>query len=302
MAYMYDLRRFLSWLKSSIPDLKNKQLKDITIDIIDSLTINDINEYKSYLEINSDNPNGPRGKARKLASLNSLFDFLYRSQYIDENPLAKQHARHRKTPKTPIIRLQPDEAANFLDKIEYGSEHTTERQAKFLGHTKVRDLAIVTTLLGTGMRVSECVGLDIEDVNFKELKILLHRKGAKEQFISMSDEVIQSLSEYLAERKQIQSKPGDEHALFLSNQKRRICTRSVENLVKKYAKLAGITKNISPHKLRKTYGTELYNQTGDIYLVARVLGHNNVNTTKDHYILDDENSLIQTRNVVKLRK
>ena len=94
--------------------------------------------------------------------------------------------------------------------------------------------------------------------------------------------------------------PGHEDALFLSLQKKRLNVRSVENLVKKYAKIVTPLKKITPHKLRSTYGTNLYRETGDIYLVADVLGHEDVNTTKKHYALEDERRR-SARNKVQLR-
>ena len=95
---------------------------------------------------------------------------------------------------------------------------------------------------------------------------------------------------------------GDENALFLSMQKRRIGVRAVENLVKKYAKLVTNLKNITPHKLRSTYGTSLYRETGDIYLVADVLGHKDVNTTKKHYAAIEEDERRSAAKYVHLRE
>src|SRR5699024_8596292 len=132
---------------------------------------------------------------------------------------------------------------------------------------KARDLAIITLLLGTGIRVSECIGLNMEDVDFNNDGIKVRRKGGNEAIIYFGDEVRDALEEYLMEREEIITLTGHEDALFLSMQKRRISVRAVENLVKKYADLISSLKNITPHKLRSTYGTSLYRETGDIYLV-----------------------------------
>ena len=141
----------------------------------------------------------------------------------------------------------------------------------------------MTLLLGTGIRVSECVGLDITDVDFRNNGIKVHRKGGAEVVVYFGDEVRTALLNYLEERNTIEAVEGSTNALFLSLQKKRIGVRAVENLVKKYSKLITTMKNITPHKLRSTYGTSLYRETGDIYLVADVLGHKDVNTTKKHY-------------------
>ena len=200
-----------------------------------------------------------------------------------------------------IIRLDIDEVALLLDEVEHG-EALTEKQKAFHAKTKVRDLALLTLLLGTGIRVSECVGLDIEDLDFKNSGIRIHRKGGKEVTVYFGVEVENALFDYLAERKQMTPMPGSEHALFLSMQMKRISVRSVENLVKKYAKLVTPLKKITPHKLRSTYGTALYQETGDIYLVADVLGHSDINTTKKHYAALDDARRRSARNKVTLRE
>ena len=120
--------------------------------------------------------------------------------------------------------------------------------------------------------------------------------------IYFSDEVRDVLEDYLDEREMIDAVPGNEDALFLSMQRKRINVRSVENLVKKYAKLVTPLKKITPHKLRSTYGTSLYRETGDIYLVASVLGHNDVNTTRKHYAAMKEDNKRKAARIVQLRE
>ena len=178
----------------------------------------------------------------------------------------------------------------------------TKGQKRFHGKTKVRDLAIMTLLLGTGIRVSECVGLDIDHVDFDNNGIKIIRKGGNEVVIYFGEEVRESLQDYIKERKGIIPLKGHENALFLSIQKRRISVRAVENLVKKYSSSVTKLKNITPHKLRSTYGTSLYRETGDIYLVADVLGHSDVNTTKKHYAAIEDSRRRSAANVVKLRE
>lgn len=193
------------------------------------------------------------------------------------------------------------EVANLLDEVESG-ENLTKKQQMFHDRTKVRDLALLTLMLGTGIRVSECVGLDLDDVDLKNNGIKIHRKGGAEVVVYFGEEVRNALCEYMEERKLITPVFGDENALFLSIQKRRIGVRAVENLVKKYAKLVTNLKNITPHKLRSTYGTSLYRETGDIYLVADVLGHKDVNTTKKHYAAIEEDRRRSAAKYVHLRE
>ena len=191
--------------------------------------------------------------------------------------------------------------ALLLDAVESG-EKLSKRQAVFHEKNKVRDLALMTLLLGTGIRVSECVGLDLKDVDLNNGGIRIHRKGGKEVVVYFGDEVEDALLPYLEQRKRVIAEDGSENALFLSLQNRRISVRAVENLVKKYSQTVTSLKKITPHKLRSTYGTSLYRETGDIYLVADVLGHTDVNTTKKHYAAMDDDRRRYARDKVTLRE
>ena len=199
-----------------------------------------------------------------------------------------------------IVRLDVDEVAQLLDEVESG-EKLSSRQQKYHDRTKTRDLALLTLLLGTGIRVSECVGLDITDIDFKNNGIKVHRKGGAEVMVYFGDEVMDALAEYMEERMLVTPVEGHGNALFLSLQNKRITVRAVENLVKKYSQLVTNVKKITPHKLRSTYGTTLYQETGDIYLVADVLGHKDVNTTRKHYAALEEDRRKRAGRVVKLR-
>lgn len=301
LSYAYDLKKFFIWLQSSVPFLSDKQLKEIPIQTIAEITARDIEEYLDYLQTLVENVNNQVTIARKLSCLCSFFAYLVRHDYILTNPCDKVMKPKIKKDNR-IIKLSPDEVVRFLDTIEFGCEQMSQRQRRYLENTRQRDLAIATLLLGTGIRVSECVGLNRKDLDFENCKINILRKGHKRQFIAMGDEVIDALKGYLELRNMITPRDAkDEDALFLSTQKTRMGVQAIENMITKYANLVGTREHITPHKLRKTYGTELYNETGDIYLVARALGHESVNTTKDHYIADNEDSLLKARNKVKLR-
>ena len=236
-----------------------------------------------------------------MSALRSFYLYYYKREMIKTNPtlLVDMPKLHDKA----IIRLEADETAQLLDLIEKGSENLSGQQKVYHDKTKQRDLAIVTLLLGTGIRVSECVGLDIEDVDFKNYGIKVVRKGGSEMIVYFGDEVAKALSDYLeGDRKNVTPIAGHEHALFLSTQRKRIGIRAVENLVKKYAKQVTPLKKITPHKLRSTYGTALYQETGDIYLVADVLGHKDVNTTRKHYASVGDERRRSAAKYVKLRE
>ena len=143
---------------------------------------------------------------------------------------------------------------------------------------------MLSLFLGTGIRVSECIGIDLDDLDMENNAFIVTRKGGNQVVLYFPPEVADALGEYLEERKKTVPMPGHENALFLSLQRKRITQRAVQNLVKKYASIAApLKQKISPHKLRSTYATNLYQETSDIYLVADVLGHTSVDTTRKHY-------------------
>jgi site-specific recombinase XerD len=303
IAYAYDLRIFFEFLAEKNPILNKTPITEWRVDILDQIKAVDIEEYLEYLtyyktdeleRINTEN-----GKKRKLVSLRSFYKYYYKKEMITTNPasLVSVPKLHEKE----IIRLEIDEVAKLLDEVE-SAENMTKAQQKYHEKTKVRDLALMTLLLGTGIRVSECVGLDINDVDFNNNGIKIRRKGGYEVIVYFGEEVREAILNYLAERNQLIPAEGHANALFLSMQLKRINVRSVENLVKKYARTVTKLKKITPHKLRSTYGTSLYRETGDIYLVADVLGHKDVNTTKKHYAAIEDSRRRSAANVVKLRE
>lgn len=234
-----------------------------------------------------------------MASLRSFYNYFFKQELIETNPaaLVPMPKLHEKE----IVRLDPNEVAILLDQVEEGTK-LTKQQANYHAKTKIRDLALLTLLLGTGIRVSECVGIDINDVDFDNLGVKVRRKGGYEDVVYFGREVESALLDYMEQRKRIIPQSGHENALFLSLQNRRITVRSVENLVKKYAANVTSLKKITPHKLRSTYGTNLYQETGDIYLVADVLGHKDVNTTRKHYAAMKDENKRKAAKTIKLRE
>lgn len=304
ISYAYDIRIFFQFLLEENPAFRNHSMQDFTVDVLDQVKALDIEEYQEYLKVykNGDKleTNGERGLKRKISALRSFYAYYYKREMIHTNPtvLVDVPKIHQKS----IVRLDTDEVAMLLDHIEHCGDHLTGQKRVFYEKTRERDLALVTLLLGTGIRVSECVGLDIEDVDFKNNGIKVTRKGGNEMVVYFGQEVEKALKNYLPVREGITPLAGHEHALFYSSQRRRIGVQAVENLVKKYAREITTTKKITPHKLRSTYGTALYQETGDIYLVADVLGHKDVNTTKKHYAALDDARRRQAASAVTLRE
>lgn len=304
ISYAYDIRIFFQFLLEENPAFKNYTMQDFSVDVLDQVQALDIEEYQEYLKVyksgDKTETNGERGLKRKISALRSFYAYYFKREMIHTNPtvLVDVPKIHQKN----IVRLDTDEVAILLDYIEHCGDHLTGQKRVFYEKTKERDLALVTLLLGTGIRVSECVGLDVEDIDFKNNGIKVTRKGGNEMIVYFGPEVEKALKKYLEVRKGITPLAGHEHALFYSAQRRRIGVQAVENLVKKYAREVTTTKKITPHKLRSTYGTALYQETGDIYLVADVLGHRDVNTTKKHYAALDDARRRQAATAVRLRE
>lgn len=298
VAYAYDLRTFFRYIITKNPSLPYMQVRDITIAHLEQLSVHDIESYLSYLKCYHPDEqehrtihNTPTGIARKLSCLRSFFDYYTGIGEMKRNPAARVS-----TPKIhtkEIIQLDPDEVEIFLSGIENGSDKISKHQKKYLDKTRLRDLAITTLLLGTGIRISECVGLDIQDVNFKDNSIKITRKGGNEQIVFFNNEVQYVLEDYLHEQRlNLIPEKGSEDALFLSLKNNRISVDAIEKMIVKFAKMYVPYKKITPHKLRSTFGTQLYQETGDLYLVAETLGHSSVDTSKKYASMKERKRLV----------
>ena len=312
LSYAYDLKLFFQYLSDEVAVFSGKSIREFDERDLDRVKKQDIERFARYLTYYVKNEsiedgqiesreytNNDYGIKRKFASLRAFYKYLFSEGLIQSNtaalvPLPKLHEH-------AIIRLDIDEVARILDLAENG-QALPKTYKKYHNVTKKRDLAMLSLFLGTGIRISECVGLNIDDFDFEQNAFVVTRKGGKEVILYLSDEVSDALRDYLDERIQIEALPGHETAFFLSIQKRRITQRAVENMVKKYAMIAApLKKKISPHKLRSTFGTNLYRETGDIYLVADVLGHSDVNTTRKHYaaIAEDHRRIAAQKTVLR---
>ncbi|MDL2289572.1 tyrosine-type recombinase/integrase [Clostridia bacterium OttesenSCG-928-F22] len=302
LNYAYDIRTFFQYLCLENSKFDGCTPRSITIEQIDALEALDIELFMEYLNFyykeDKELTNHERGKARKISTLRSFFKYLFRHGYISANvatliDMPKLHER-------PIIRLEPDEVARLLDSVESGNG-LTDTQKRYHKYTRLRDTALLTLFLGTGIRISELVGLNIGDIDFNNNSFKITRKGGNQTILYFGSEIQSALEDYLIERTNIAAQTGHEQALFLSLQNKRLSTRSIQQLVKKYTQHITL-KSISPHKLRSTYGTILYQETGDIYLVADVLGHKDVNTTKKHYAAVSDEKRRLAANTVRLRE
>ena len=302
-AYAVDLRGFFQFAAQQSDLFAGQDIPSLTAADLEKVQAYHIelflSEVSFYQKGDREWINQERAKARKLSSLRSFFKFLHKQEYLPTNVAALVDIP--KLSEKAIIRLEPNEVANLLDLAENG-EGLTDRQKAYHASTKLRDVAILTLFLGTGIRISELVGIDCTDIDFENNAFVVTRKGGNEDILHFGDEVHTALSDYLAIREKFSPLSGHEQALFLSLQRRRMNVRTVELLVKKYAVLATPLKKITPHKLRSTYGTMLYHETEDIYLVADVLGHKDVNTTRKHYAASSEEHKRIAAKKIKLRE
>lgn len=292
LNYARDLKLFFKYLTKSGIILGGRDVKSITLDDLSKITAYDIEKFLSFLgnykdeRTNTRVTNSEQGKSRKLSAIRSLMKYFERKGVLVGNPTIS--VEMPKIRSKEIVRLENDEVEEILNVVDSG-RGMSGRQLKYQENTKVRDTAIIGLLLGTGIRVSELVGIDTTDVDFDNLSFVVTRKGGARVILYFSDEVAGMLYDYYILRQANTACPKQEKALFLSLQNKRITTRAVENIIKKYSQISTPLKHITPHKLRSTFGTRLYRSTGDIYVVADVLGHKDVNTTKRYYaaISDD---------------
>lgn len=291
--YLLNIKQLLIYIKD------NPEISDL-----EKLKARDFNNYLIYLEnyVTDDgtqHTNSVTSIRRKLTAIRNFFNFLYETDAIKTNEIQKV-----KMPKIPkkkaIVYMTDTESKDFLDNINSG-DTLSDRAKVFHERFKTRDLALVYLMLSTGIRVSECVELDISDIDMKNSSILITRKGGNQEIVYFSDEASGYIQTYLEERLDDKDIPDTETALFISRQNKRISVRAVQKLIQKYSSAVPL-KHITPHKLRSTFGTALYQATGDIYSVAEALGHSDVNTTKNHYAHLSEEHKKENRNKITYNK
>ena len=290
LNYAHDLKIFFYFLQEKKFRGK-KVVQDFTLTDLEQVTSTDIEYFLSYLshyrfEGKEHNCN-ERAKARKLSSVRAMYKYFFNKGSISVDNSAK--VATPKLHEKPIVRLDSGEVFDIIDVAESGSGLTSHQKA-YHDKNKVRDSAILMLFLGTGIRISELVGLNNDDLNFKDNSFVVTRKGGSKSILYFDEQVAEALQKYIDYKDQTGQILKEPNALFLSSACQRLTVRAVENLVQKYAKIVSPLKKITPHKLRSTYGTQLYRATGDIYIVADVLGHKDVNTTRKHYAaISDDN-------------
>ncbi|MBU4376330.1 MAG: tyrosine recombinase XerC [Candidatus Omnitrophica bacterium] len=205
-----------------------------------------------------------RTVARKLASLRSFFKFLYREGYIKANP-SSGIATPKLDKKLPIF-LGPDEVSRLI-------ESPNEKDAAGL-----RDRAIMETLYSTGIRVSELVGMSLDNVDFIGGVVKVFGKGKKERLAPIGDKALRAIRNYLDKRGV--ARLNDKKAVFLNKGGSRLTDRSIRRVLEKYIKRVSLREGVSPHTLRHSFATHLLNRGADLRSVQELLGHMNLSTTQ----------------------
>jgi integrase/recombinase XerC len=300
IEYIKDIHSFLEFLLLDTLEGKYISIQDITIDDMGKVSERDIRNFLSYITeykrqykkkdgtiIFKKYSNNKTGQHRKLSTLHTLYRYFLIRKLIQIDPTANIEI---KLPKTigDFNRLEDSDLKLYLETIL--DKTKASKDAKhFHDILSERDYVMVLLLAYLGIRVSELVQIDISDVNLDKATIIVHRKRDKIQKLDIPDVIIDSLADYINNRKLIENIPYEyKDVLFLSLQKKRIDTRTVRYMLNKYKKRACINEKISPHTFRRTFGTKLYNTTSDIELTSRILGHDSIETSRKYYAKLDE--------------
>lgn len=291
LQYAYDINKFLDYLKSSAGFKSIDFSSASPEDVLDKLTIDDINEYLYSLRTVHDSKGNiktasPSYMARQASSLRSFFKFYHENGLISSGvaELIKIPKQHKKN----VVCLDSDGVTRLLESVDKYTPSSPQAKSK-QDSVRLRDKAILMVLFGTGIRVSELAGIDVKDLDLMDASIVVSRKGGGEDKVYFSGEVEDVLREYIVDcRDGLNKLHIDNGPLFLSNQGTRLTVSSIQKLVKKYSQIAGINIKVTPHTLRRTSGTNLYEETGDLYLVSNFLNHKNPQTTANFYINTSE--------------
>lgn len=294
IGYAIDIRVFFNYLKAEV--LKGvESTADITVEDIDSLKVTDLIRFKSYLKEYEQESHTVTGKPvlrvyrnsayginRKMSAVRGLFIYLYKTERIKENitdkvDFAKLHQKIKK-------RLTTQETCGLLDVIYNGENYYEGRMLTEYLNKKERDIAIFTTYLGTGIRVSELINLNVENLDFDTNSFIVTRKGGDQQEIYMPQQVKERIEEYLKHENAI-GRGRDSGVLFQNRSGKRFTAAGIEKLLKNYCLTVGITNpdKTRPHALRRTFACQLLEDGVDIKMVAELLGHKNIEVTHKYY-------------------
>lgn len=255
-AYENDVNKLISYLAD-----EQVKIKEVTLDTL-----------QNFICVLHDMEISPRSQARIISGIKSFFRFLKLEDYIDENPSllleAPQIGRH-----LPEV-LSVEEIDNMIDCID---------MSKAEGQ---RNRAIIETLYGCGLRVSELINLEINKLFLDEGYIVVKGKGSKERMVPISEVAIHEINSYLDQRRNMEIVPGEENFLFLNYKGTHISRITIFKIVKQLADLAGIKREISPHTLRHSFATHLLEGGANLRAIQQMLGHESIATTEIYIHID----------------
>ena len=280
----YDYLSFLQYLQIANPLFHGINTVDISVDNFSEIVSDDINQYIQSLTEKFSN----HSINRKISSLRILFRYLSLRGDIPYNPSEGISRLEVKNQKTTV--LEAEEISQLLDCILSGKfPYATERQKRFLGKTRERDAAILMLILNTGIHVEECIGLDLSDVNPEKRYIYVKNKNGIQK-IYINQLTASTLQSYICGSRTKLS-DGKETALFLSSRKpKRISKDALYNMIHKYGEYMGISINLTPYCMRKTYGTLLYEKTGDLQGVQERRRYARVETASKNCVRKESQS------------
>lgn len=294
LAYLHDIRFFCNYLINHTDLTAADNIKNIKAEEFDAIKGGDINVFIDYCRnynVETEDTiqvytNNNRTLSRKKSSISVLFKYLYREEIVSKNITDQfDPIRVQSQSEHEIKALQDDEVMIMLDAVTTG-EHLTKKERQFWEKTKKRDKLILVLFLTYGLRLSELQQLNVSSFNFPRGEFKIYRKRGKESIMPLNNKtVLKALHEYIDGERMAEEKiqPGNEDALFLSLQGRRMTERQIRELVKKYTSIGMSTSRkagYSPHKLRATAATSLIGRGNSIFDVQELLDHENVSTTQ----------------------
>lgn len=303
IGYSLDIRVFLNYLCGEVLN-DGRKPGNIKISDIDGLAVTDLIHFKNYLKeytvdilsvsgkpIRRVYKNSAYGINRKLSAVRGLFIYLYKTERISQNitdkiDFMKLHQQIKKP-------LTVQETVSLVDVILNGDRYYSGRSLTEYKNRRLRDIAMFTTYLGTGIRVSELANLNVEDIDFNTQSFIVKRKGGDEQEIFMPIQVENAIFSYLCEKDLEKDKNNESELrpqretgpLFLNRSGKRIGIDGIEKILKNYCRTAGITHpdKTRPHALRRTFACRLLEEGVDIKMVAELMGHKNIEVTHRYY-------------------
>ncbi len=307
-AYLQRIHVFFVYLHDNNSYFANKDITQITYDDISQLEAEDIEEFNHYIrtgKASNGHDNKEASVNHYLCALNSLWDYAITHGRLRHNVI--KDIRRGKKKKREVVTLNQNDENGFFQSVNYGTNLTRHQEAYRNDVTVARDNAICLTLVRTGLRVSELVGINLDDINFDDCYFHVNRKEDKIDNVYFSDQVREALEHYLSLRPLLNPDPS-ERALFLVTIGKymgtRLSVRSVQKLVKKYA-VAGapqVGSRMTPHKMRSTYATNLLRaSSGDLTLVQEALNHESPSTTSI-YLKKRDQDLKDARNMIDERQ